>query len=83
MVPVRMIVSVSSLSFCTVHVSFHLGIWETPFLPPYAIFARSALPPYYSLGPKRRGGRQSELCSHSVRGTPSKRAARKEGLYER
>ena len=40
-------------------------------------------PPYYPLGPKRRGGRQSELGSPSLKGTPSKRAVRKQSLYER
>jgi hypothetical protein len=40
-------------------------------------------PPYYPLGPKRRGGRNSELDSPSVKGTPSKRAVRKQSLYER
>jgi len=78
-----MIVSVSSLSFCTVHVSFHLGIWETPFLPPMPSPRGLRSPPYYPLGPKRRGGRQSELGSPSVKGTPSMRAVREQGLYER
>ena len=40
-------------------------------------------PPYYPLGPKRRGGRPSELDSPSVKGTPSKRAVRKQSLYQR
>jgi hypothetical protein len=40
-------------------------------------------PPYYPLGPKRRGGRKSELDSPSAKGTPSKRAVRKQSLYQR
>lgn len=40
-------------------------------------------PPYYPLGPKRRSGRNSELDSPSVKGTPSKRTVRKQSLYER
>ena len=62
---------------------FILGYGKLHFYPPMPSSRGLRSPPYYPLGPKRRGGRQSELCSHSVRGTPSKRAARKEGLYER
>jgi hypothetical protein len=40
-------------------------------------------PPYYPLGPRRRGVRKSELDSPSGKGTPSKRAVRKQSFYEK
>jgi hypothetical protein len=40
-------------------------------------------PPYSALGPRRRGARKSEPDSPSGKGTPSKRAVRRQSLYER
>jgi hypothetical protein len=40
-------------------------------------------PPYYPLGPRRRGVRKSELDSPNGKGTPSKRAVRRQSLYEK
>jgi len=40
-------------------------------------------PPYFPLGPKRRGGRISNIDSPNGKGTSAKRAVRKKGLYEK
>jgi hypothetical protein len=40
-------------------------------------------PPYSTFGPRRRGARKSELDSPSGKGTPSKRAVRRQSLYEK
>jgi len=40
-------------------------------------------PPYFPLGPKRRGGRISDIDSPNGKGASTKRAVRKKGLYEK